>query len=57
MRRKDLIREIEMIEALIENFDCEVMRKSYQSSLVKMKNAEKERENTEAIKELMEMAI
>lgn len=57
VQRKKLIQESAMLEALIDNFDCEVMRKSYQSGLAKMKNAIQEQESSKAIQELMEMAV
>jgi len=55
--RKDLIREISSLEAFVENFDCEVMRKAYQSSLDKMKSVDQNEKSSKVIQELIEMAI
>ncbi|SHK88955.1 hypothetical protein [Hespellia stercorisuis] len=45
------------LESLVENFDCESMRKKYRSGVAKMRNAIKEAENSKVLKELLEMAV
>ena len=57
IQRKEKVNEIEMLEALLENFDCESMRKSYQSGLAKMQNTVKEAHSSDILKEMFEVAV
>ncbi len=52
MIRKKKIKEMGMLEALLENFDCEAMRKAYQSSVAKMHNVVQSLETSKTFKEL-----
>ncbi len=55
--RKEILKEIEMLEVLTANFDCEEMRKSYQSSVAKMQNTFQTKASAKANQELMKLVV
>jgi len=53
-QRKDVLQELSQLQALTEAFECEQMRKAYQSALSKMQIVETENRRSMVIQQLLE---
>lgn len=55
--RKELLQEINQLKALTEAFECEQMRRLYQSALSKMQQGESEKRRTAVVQQLLAQEV
>lgn len=55
--RKELLQEINQLKALTEVFECEQMRRLYQSALLKMQQGESEKRRTAVVQQLLAQEV
>lgn len=55
--RKAIMQEIELLESMLENLNCDMLLKAYQSSVITMKSVKRKYEAPKEMKEIMDIAV
>ncbi|MGN0169216.1 MAG: type II toxin-antitoxin system PemK/MazF family toxin [Lachnospiraceae bacterium] len=56
-QRKEVLQELSQLQALTEAFECDQMRKVYQSAIAKMQHVETEKRKSTVIQQLLEQEV